>query len=579
MALDSTSFVITFPIQKVDKDKREVIGIATSEVLDVHGEILTYDGSKDALKTWAGNVREMHQPKAVGRKVSMEFDDANKAITVRSRVSKGAEDTWQKVLDGTLAMYSVGGTRIDTQIKSSKEVPQAALKGVTEVPEEIRVTTKWKMGELSLVDAGANPMTSISLVKDIDGTPVETEAVTDPEVEVPKTKQSFPKSSFAFVDKDGVGHYPIKNRSGSVDAELVRSALARIFKAIEKGEDEAAMALKAMPKARAAAKKLAINSFRSEPAFFLVLHDVRKIKLEDGTEYEDEKCIDRETLLAAAEMMKYAGGYATEFNYTPVTFAVAYDRYQRDEAMDEIYDLLQIFDSCLCAIAFDTELSDADKKSMVAESVSDFVSIFTGAALDVAAKVDLEADLRKRIEEIIMGVEANKDNKEPVLNADAVAKMLQHALSAETLGSAIAKSLQPMVDNQAKLEKTVTESLKNITDRLDKVEKTPAVVDPTKVPVLKVVDRNGVTAPFRPNSGGNSGGNSMSSRVNAETNELILEENGVEYTLVSVQKDIADIEKVLESQPANDPTRLRNEVRAIALHRIRKILTGDKVWR
>ena len=46
--------------------------------------------------------REMHDRKAVAKGVGVFFDDENKKIVVRSRVSKGAKDTWAKVEEGIL---------------------------------------------------------------------------------------------------------------------------------------------------------------------------------------------------------------------------------------------------------------------------------------------------------------------------------------------------------------------------------------------------------------------------------------------------------------------------------------------
>lgn len=571
--------VFTFPIAKFDEEKREVTGIATSEVVDSHGEILAYAGSKDALKIWAGNVREMHQPKAVGRKVSMEFDDVAKTITVRAKVSKGAEDTWQKVLDGTLACYSVGGIRIDTELKNKDSVPKEALKGVDDVPEEILYTSKWRMTELSLVDAGANPDSAISLVKDVNGTPTETEVLEEAPLEkkppTPAERKNLPNASFAYVDGKGKGHYPIKNKDGEPDAAYVRSALSGTARAIKLGGTPADIARKAMPKIKACAKKLKIGQFTDDPTSVMLFYNIKKIRLEDGTEYASDTGLDKETLLGAAEMMKWPGGYAMEFSADPVDFMTAYERYQKDEALQEVYDILQIFTSCLTAIVFDQEMTDDEKKNLVAESAGQFVNIFVGAASDAAAKIDLEGDLRKRIEEIIMGVEAKKD-EQPVLSADAVASMLKHALSAEVLGSALAKSIQPIVENQAKLEKTVTDSLATINERLEKVEKTP--VTPANAPALKIIQKDGRSSALDRVRPANEAGTGTALRQN-ENNELVLEENGVEYTLPSVIKDIAALEKTLETQPPNDPLRLRNEVKAIALHRVRKILSGDKVWR
>jgi hypothetical protein len=62
-----------------------------------------------------------------------------------------------------------------------------------------------------------------------------------------KQRNDLPKSSFAHVDEDGVGHFPIH------DANHVRNALARIAQGAKYGKE-------ALPKVKAAAKKFGIDS-------------------------------------------------------------------------------------------------------------------------------------------------------------------------------------------------------------------------------------------------------------------------------------------------------------------------------
>jgi hypothetical protein len=162
-AIAGSSFALSFdfPIAKVNEATREVEGVATSEALDSHGEILTYEGSVKAMTSWRGNVREMHAPVAVGKALDIRCDDARKQIIVKSYISKGAQATFEKVLDGTLSYYSVGGTRTRSIIRD----------------DGVRETSAWTCGELSLVDSGANPDSRISLVKMVGGRPTATEVL------------------------------------------------------------------------------------------------------------------------------------------------------------------------------------------------------------------------------------------------------------------------------------------------------------------------------------------------------------------------------------------------------------------
>ena len=151
----------SFPISKVDPSRREVTGVATDESIDSHGEILDYGASKAAFAAWQKNIREMHSNVAVGRAVSIQCDDAAKSIAITARISRGAPDTWEKISDGTLRCFSVGGTRLRSEIRS----------------DGIRRTSEWKLNEVSLVDVGANPNTQFKIVKSMSGHPTATDVV------------------------------------------------------------------------------------------------------------------------------------------------------------------------------------------------------------------------------------------------------------------------------------------------------------------------------------------------------------------------------------------------------------------
>lgn len=191
---DSAEINIRFtcPITKVDKEKRRVRGIATAEVLDKTGEVLTYEGSKEAFDEWPGNIREMHQNIAAGKAVEITFDDDRKEISVDSYISRGAPDTWEKVLDGTLEFYSVGGKRVRSTKKSAKDVPEHVfrlLKDGEKRPKKVVWTPAWKMVELSLVDNPALPIAQFELVKSVGGVSIATGILARDETSMPKEEK------------------------------------------------------------------------------------------------------------------------------------------------------------------------------------------------------------------------------------------------------------------------------------------------------------------------------------------------------------------------------------------------------
>lgn len=159
-------FHFQVPFTKVDQGRRVVIGIATADNIDKADDIVDFDASVTAFDNWIGNIREMHGPKAVGKALSykqVEFTDDDgqpyKGIEVEAYVSKGAEDTWQKVLDGTLTGFSIGGM-----------VEKAKAEYHTSMKKMVRRIVKYSLGELSLVDNPCNPAAQISVVKSHNGT-------------------------------------------------------------------------------------------------------------------------------------------------------------------------------------------------------------------------------------------------------------------------------------------------------------------------------------------------------------------------------------------------------------------------
>ncbi len=145
------------PINRIDKDNWIVEGQATSEALDSYGTIFEYESSKKAFQRWMqrGNIREQHDPrKAVGKALAVEFDDANKAIYVRARISKGARDTWEKIMDGTLSGFSIG-------------VPAASAKRRTieRAGKQVPMYYDHELNELSVVDAPGSPGCNIAIAR------------------------------------------------------------------------------------------------------------------------------------------------------------------------------------------------------------------------------------------------------------------------------------------------------------------------------------------------------------------------------------------------------------------------------
>ena len=160
------NIVLSVPFTKVNREKRTVSGFATLDNLDQTGDVVTMEASIKAFENFRGNIREMHGPTAVGKMISFKpetyYDPATKefynGVYVDAYVSKGAQDTWEKVLDGTLAGFSIGGKIIE----SDNEVNKATGKTT-------RFIKDYSLMELSIVDSPANELCNILSISKMNG--------------------------------------------------------------------------------------------------------------------------------------------------------------------------------------------------------------------------------------------------------------------------------------------------------------------------------------------------------------------------------------------------------------------------
>jgi hypothetical protein len=146
--------MFTIPIVKVDEERRLVYGRATDETPDAQGEVMDYESTKPHVMQWSqeqaaatggrslGNLRSMHGQCASGLIKDIQFDDHAKAVDIVARVVDDNE--WQKVCEGVLTSFSLGG-------KYLKRWPSTTSDGQA----VMRYTAQ--PSEISLVDRPANP--------------------------------------------------------------------------------------------------------------------------------------------------------------------------------------------------------------------------------------------------------------------------------------------------------------------------------------------------------------------------------------------------------------------------------------
>ena len=162
---DNDDIKLSMPIAKVDVERRIVSGFATLDNIDKQADIVPTDVSIKAFETFRGNLREMHQAIAVGKVVNFRqekfFDKSTdklyNGVYVDAYISKGAQDTWEKVLDGTLSGFSIGGIIKDSENAYDENVAKT-----------IRVVKDYELNELSLVDNPANQFANVVSIQKIN---------------------------------------------------------------------------------------------------------------------------------------------------------------------------------------------------------------------------------------------------------------------------------------------------------------------------------------------------------------------------------------------------------------------------
>jgi archaellum component FlaC len=103
---------------------------------------------------------------AVGKIVSFKedryFEPQSKkfysGVYVSAYVSKGAQDTWEKVLDGTLTGFSIGGNITKSDDKFDENLDKS-----------VRIIKEYELFELSLVDNPANQFANVISIEKVDG--------------------------------------------------------------------------------------------------------------------------------------------------------------------------------------------------------------------------------------------------------------------------------------------------------------------------------------------------------------------------------------------------------------------------
>lgn len=140
-----TDFTLFWPLAKVEKQSDGsvvVSGYASTPTRDLDNEIVSLEAVKKALPSYMEwrNIREMHQPSAVGVAQQANVDEKGLFLTAKITDSIAAK----KCLDGVYKGYSIGGKKL------------------AKVGDTI---TEIELVEISIVDRPANPECRINVAK------------------------------------------------------------------------------------------------------------------------------------------------------------------------------------------------------------------------------------------------------------------------------------------------------------------------------------------------------------------------------------------------------------------------------
>ena len=124
-------------IQRVDEEQRMVWGYASTEQRATDGKVIKREAMTDALDDYMifANVREMHQPSAVGRTDEAQVDDGGLYVGVKVV----DDNAWKKVTERVYRGFSIGA------------------KATAYDPVDRTIVTGLKIREISLVDRPADP--------------------------------------------------------------------------------------------------------------------------------------------------------------------------------------------------------------------------------------------------------------------------------------------------------------------------------------------------------------------------------------------------------------------------------------
>jgi len=308
---------LSVPFTKVDREKRTVSGFATLDNVDQTGDVVTAEASMRAFERFRGNIREMHGPNAVGKMVSFKpetfydpkSNDFYSGVYVDAYISKGAQDTWEKILDGTLAGFSIGGKIKESDNQVNKATGQT-----------VRFIKEYSLMELSVVDSPANELCNILSIEKMNGQLIFKGISTNL-----KTENIFycEDSDSVFMSTDAEFNSPITGKQASLIGWVETDDINKA-KEIEKILASFKKSRLTLPETQTIAKQANAQGGNevSENTETAVVEETAAVEVEVVAEATIEKAITEDVLVdASAEIVEKATDVSDEIVVEKPDFA------------------------------------------------------------------------------------------------------------------------------------------------------------------------------------------------------------------------------------------------------------------
>jgi hypothetical protein len=230
MPAETLTTVAFAQLLKYNAATGELEGVIASERTDKSKEALNYTASKDHFKKWSqaaskrsggkslGNVREMHELKAVGKLTALTFDDTNKRILVRAKIVDPVAKT--KCEEAVYTGFSIGGSYVGDPVPDSVD------------PTVLRYIAN--PSEVSLVDDPCNPDATFQLLGADGATKVvkfapRLETIAADDDDVPPVRPNKTKQEPSVTDQERADVKAQKKVIKKVAKKVVAKALKALF--------------------------------------------------------------------------------------------------------------------------------------------------------------------------------------------------------------------------------------------------------------------------------------------------------------------------------------------------------------